>query len=114
MEKIKILSMALTLLAIVLIVRLIGVYAGVTYITISAGIFTTIAFFITTIILAKRKLGIGPWVLMSFATLFIILSEIFRVFLKDLRFHQLFLTTSILILGTIAIIKYWDTMQLTD
>ena len=114
MEKIKIVSIIMTLLAILLIVRLIGVYAGVTYVTISAGIFTTIAFFITTMILRKRKLGIGPWVLMSFATLFIILSEIFRVFLKDPRFHQLFLTTSVLVLGTIAIIKYWDTMQLTE
>ncbi len=114
MVNIKLVGIIITILLVFPLIRIIGLYIGITYLTITIGIFATIAFFITTIILGRENLGIGPWVLISSATLFFTISEIFRVFIQDPRFHQLFFTSSMILLGVVAIIKYWDTMELTE
>ncbi|PIZ53622.1 hypothetical protein COY26_01340 [Candidatus Woesearchaeota archaeon CG_4_10_14_0_2_um_filter_33_10] len=89
-------------------------FVSATYLTITAGIFATLAFFIVTSVLWKNRIGIGPWILVSSATLFITASEIFRVIIKNSLMHQLFLTVAIILLFIVALIKYWDTIELTE
>ena len=114
MANIKLIGMIITIALFFPLIRIIGIYIGVTYLTITIGIFATIALFITTIILYKENLSIGPWIIISSATLFLTVSEVFRVFIQDLRFHQLFFTSSMILLGIVAIIKYWDTLELME
>jgi len=88
-------------------------FVGANYLTITAGIFATLAFLIVTFVLWKNQLGIGPWVLISSATLFITTSEVFRVIINNPVMHQLFLTIAMVLLFIVAAIKYWDAMELT-
>ena len=87
---------------------------GPIFITLSVGSFCTLAFFAITFILWKNDLEIGHWILLSFATLFITISEFFRVLKNSLMMHQLFLTASIIVSFVIALIKFWDTLELTE
>lgn len=89
-------------------------FVSASYLTITAGIFATLAFFIVTFVLWRSQLGIGPWILISSATLFITMSEIFRVIINNSLMHQLFLTVAIILLFIVALIKYWDTIELTE
>ena len=85
-----------------------------TYITISIGVFVTMAFSVVTFILWKNQLGIGPWVLLALAALLLTASEFFRVFIRNASMHQVFLTSSLILLFITALIKYWDTVELTE
>jgi putative effector of murein hydrolase len=89
-------------------------FFGATYITISTGIFVTTALFIVTFILYKNQLSMGPWVLISFATLCITLSEVSASFFDNPRLHQLFLIAGMILLLIVALVKYWDTVELTE
>jgi len=86
---------------------------AMSYLTITSGIFVTLAFFIVTFILWRCQINIGPWILISFATLFITISEILRIFNKPLL-HQSLLVCSMILLFITALIKYWDTLELTE
>ncbi|MEA2036432.1 MAG: hypothetical protein U9O94_02910 [Nanoarchaeota archaeon] len=87
-------------------------FIGATYLTITIGVFVSLAFFIVTFILWKHQLSVGPWILISFVALCITVSEFFRVFVNSSQMHQLFLTSSMILLFIVAVVKYWDTLQL--
>lgn len=85
-----------------------------TYITIIIGIFSFVAFFIISYIHSKNELAVGPWVLISFAILFLTVGEYFRVFVQKTLIYQLCLIAGMVMLFFTALFKYWDTMRLTQ
>jgi hypothetical protein len=87
---------------------------GATYIAISTGIFVTAALFIVTFILYKNQLSMGPWILISFATLCITVSELSSSLFGNQGLHQLFLIAGMILLLIVAVVKYWDTLELTE
>ena len=103
-------------LIILFTLPLLGVssFYTLSYFIITVGIFTFLAFFIVTVILWKKNLNVGPWIILSFSILFITLSEISEYLLKHSELHHFFLIIAMILFFIVAMIKYWDTLRLIE
>ena len=78
------------------------------------GIFSIIAFALVTFFLKKNQLEIGPWILLSFATLSITLSEYMKGVAGNEAWHDYLVTVAMIMLFLVAILKFWDVMELNQ
>ena len=78
------------------------------------GIFSFIAFAMVTFFLKKNQLEIGPWILLSFATVCFTLGEYMRGIAGNDLWHDYLLTVAMIMLFLVAILKFWDIMELVQ
>jgi len=87
---------------------------GATYVIISLGIFIALALFTVTFILWRTEERTGPWILVSFAALSIVIGEVSRAFFSYPEMYQLFMTAAMVLLFIVSAIKLWDALELTE
>lgn len=76
------------------------------------GIFSVIAFVVVSVLLFKNQLQIGPWILLGFATLCLMVAEYMKAVAGQEKWHMYLVTVAMIMIFLVAVLKFWDIMEL--
>ncbi len=85
-----------------------------TYLIVISGLYISMAYMIITFILHKNHLPTESWILFSVIAIFLSASSFFGRFMNNLLVAEQFLAMSMILLFVAALIKFWNTIALTE
>jgi len=75
------------------------------------GVFIVSAFSLVIMLLRRKKLALGYWPLIAAVGAFITIGELFGI-LGVQSVHRVFILITMSVFGTVALLKFWETISI--